>query len=277
MGDFILYDGAIETADIQRIEGYLAWKWGRQATLPVTHPYYRSLPMTALFVPTVFSNCALWLDAADATTITLSASSVTAWNDKSGNGRNATGGVSPSRTTDGVTFNGTNQYLATTYSAVPTAETVFVVVTWTGTTDRNYCIFGTSATNGRNYNVFRTGGVPVVRWDKWGVGGYAQTSGVVVNVQFTSSGIFTGSAGTTNLNGSAQSTSAAFSFSGTGTTNIGCGVLADFFQGTINEIIVYSAALTRSQYTKVEGYLAWKWGTLRTALPTSHPFKTFRS
>jgi autotransporter-associated beta strand protein len=42
------------------------------------------------FLPTLISNCALWLDAADRKTITMSGSNVTAWADKSGNGRDAT-------------------------------------------------------------------------------------------------------------------------------------------------------------------------------------------
>ena len=200
---------------------------------------------------------------------------MTAWADKSGNGRNATGGASPATATNGVFFNGTT-YLSTTYSAVPTAESVFVVVTWTGTTDRNYCIIGTSATNGRNYNVIRAGSVASIKWDKWGVGGYALTSGITSNVQFMSSGVYNGTTGTTGLNGGAQSTAAAFTFSGTGTTNIGTGVLGDYFVGTINEIIVYSAALTESERKDVEGYLAWKWGGLQSSLPTTHPFKKLR-
>jgi hypothetical protein len=31
-------------AEIQRIEGYLAWKWGLQASLPTTHNHYKARP-----------------------------------------------------------------------------------------------------------------------------------------------------------------------------------------------------------------------------------------
>jgi len=226
------------------------------------------------FHPRSIPNCALWLDAADSDTITLSGSSVTAWNDKSGNNRNATGGVSPTRGTNGVVFNGTSQYLATTYSAVPTAETFFGVATWTGTTDRNYCIIGTSATNGRDFNVLRSGATVSIRWDRWGVSGYAPTTGVQTSVRFLATGVFTGTAGQTILNGGTLSASASFSFAGTGITRIGTGVLADYFTGTINEIIVYNRTLTALEYRQVEGYLAAKWA-LQTRLPISHPFKRF--
>jgi len=30
----------------QKIEGYMAWKWGTEASLPVTHPYYSAAPTT---------------------------------------------------------------------------------------------------------------------------------------------------------------------------------------------------------------------------------------
>ena len=42
------------------------------------------------FKPTDIGGCQLWLDAADATTLTLSGSIVTQWRDKSGSGNNAT-------------------------------------------------------------------------------------------------------------------------------------------------------------------------------------------
>ena len=72
MGDFILYDGAIQDSEIQQIEGYLAWKWGLRLSLPTTHPFRNFPPATALFVPTMFANCALWLDAADTSTTATS-------------------------------------------------------------------------------------------------------------------------------------------------------------------------------------------------------------
>ena len=227
---------------------------------------------TSFFQPTVISGCQLWMDAVDTSSMTLSGSNVTVWTDKSGNGRNATGGVSPTLATNGITFNGTSQYLATTYSSVPSSESVFVVVTWTGTTNRFYCIIGTSETLGRNYNVLKqSSGINSITWDRWAVGNYAPTPGILADVRFMSSGIYNGSTGTTGLNGGTQSSSAAFTFSGNGITHIGTGVLGDWFTGTIHEIIVYNSALTTTQRQQMEGYLAWKWG-LQQSLPSTHPF-----
>ena len=277
MGDFILYDGAIQDAELLQLEGYLAWKWGLRGSLPTPHLYYKAPPVTPLFVPTALANCALWLDAADSSTIT-GAFSVSAWNDKSGNGRHATASAGqPTRTTNGIRFNGSTQWLTTSYTARPTAESVFVVVTWTGTANAAYPILGAIQANTRGYHVNQTGGVASIQWNRNGVGGYASTSGVTTSVQFLSSGIFGSSAGTTGLNGGARSASATFTFAAAiagSVTLIGRNTTA-YFVGTLHEILVYSVALTESQRKRVEGYLAWKWG-LQTKLPSSHSSSTFR-
>lgn len=39
IAEFIIVGGDISTADRQRMEGYLAHKWGRTSTLPSSHPY----------------------------------------------------------------------------------------------------------------------------------------------------------------------------------------------------------------------------------------------
>jgi hypothetical protein len=44
MSEFVFVSGTLSTADRQKVEGYLAWKWGTQADLPVGHPYKNSPP-----------------------------------------------------------------------------------------------------------------------------------------------------------------------------------------------------------------------------------------
>jgi hypothetical protein len=46
LGEIILFSGASST-DRQLLEGYLAWKWGTQANLPVGHPYKSAAPTTS--------------------------------------------------------------------------------------------------------------------------------------------------------------------------------------------------------------------------------------
>jgi hypothetical protein len=41
VGELIAYNNALSDAQRQQVEGYLAWKWGLQASRPTTHPYYK--------------------------------------------------------------------------------------------------------------------------------------------------------------------------------------------------------------------------------------------
>jgi hypothetical protein len=44
MGEFIIIKGTVDTNTRQKLEGYLAWKWGRTSTLPAGHPYKDKAP-----------------------------------------------------------------------------------------------------------------------------------------------------------------------------------------------------------------------------------------
>jgi len=47
LGELIFTDGAEDLATQQRLEGYLAWKWGLQGNLPADHPYKSAPPVIA--------------------------------------------------------------------------------------------------------------------------------------------------------------------------------------------------------------------------------------
>lgn len=44
IGEIILFSTAMSVSSIQKVEGYLAWKWGFQSNLPSTHPYKNVKP-----------------------------------------------------------------------------------------------------------------------------------------------------------------------------------------------------------------------------------------
>jgi len=44
IGELITFPSVLNTTDRQKIEGYLAWKWGLQGSLPAGHPYKASPP-----------------------------------------------------------------------------------------------------------------------------------------------------------------------------------------------------------------------------------------
>jgi hypothetical protein len=93
VGEILVFSSTLATSDRQQVEGYLAWKWGLQGSLPSTHPYnniYSSVrPFLRPFQPIdVSTSCLLWFDGADATTLSLTGTTVNSWNDKSSNANN---------------------------------------------------------------------------------------------------------------------------------------------------------------------------------------------
>lgn len=45
IAEFVVTPSLTDLATQQKMEGYLAWKWGTQASLPVSHPYYSAPPL----------------------------------------------------------------------------------------------------------------------------------------------------------------------------------------------------------------------------------------
>lgn len=45
VGEIVITNDALATSDRQKLEGYLAWKWGLQGKLPNTHPYKNFPPL----------------------------------------------------------------------------------------------------------------------------------------------------------------------------------------------------------------------------------------
>ena len=42
--ELLCYEGSLGATDRQKVEGYLAWRWGLQGNLPVDHPYKSAAP-----------------------------------------------------------------------------------------------------------------------------------------------------------------------------------------------------------------------------------------
>jgi hypothetical protein len=49
--EIVLTHSTMTTADRQRLEGYLAWKWDLVANLPITHPYKNTPPLVGVAPP----------------------------------------------------------------------------------------------------------------------------------------------------------------------------------------------------------------------------------
>jgi hypothetical protein len=48
IAEIVFYKSALSLSNREKIEGYLAWKWGLQANLPSNHPYKNATPILSL-------------------------------------------------------------------------------------------------------------------------------------------------------------------------------------------------------------------------------------
>jgi hypothetical protein len=245
------------------------------------------------FSPSDIANLALWLDAADGTTITESGGFVSQWNDKSGNGRNfaqATGANQPAFTANGlngwsvITFDGTNDRLqasVTTGSSTATVSAIWQANNSTNVSNSNARIFDIKTGSG-GLQLLRDSGAPAIHtksslWQtlltssRW----FNQTTAVQLsNIAFDSAST------SFRQNGSDLSAQASPAAVGEAGTLCMLGARADvnsstFLNGYIAEVIVVNGVQSTSDRELVEGYLAWKWG-LQGNLPAGHPYKNAR-
>jgi hypothetical protein len=261
-----------------------------------------SLKNTSYFNPTLVSGCSLWLDGADSSTISLSGSTVTQWNDKSENGYNTTSyGGTPTLLANAIngvqsiSFNGSS-YLTGNNSNTGSTATFFLVATLTSGQGA-----GQQYTNA--YAFSRGSGVPMTDYNEvFSITGLVcQNSGPSLALSpqrnggngptftppnYNSAFIHTTVLDGTNMYGygngtSVGSTSSSGNFAyviysvGSQTyANTGPSYPASFnyfWTGYIGELIAFNTNLSTTQRQQVEGYLAWKW-RLTSSLPSSHPY-----
>jgi hypothetical protein len=306
--EFIYYNSSINTSQRQTVEAYLAQKWGLTASLPVGHPglttsvyiqtvalavarqKIRTIPRAGAFtnfLPTSITGCALWFDAADATTFTLNGSTVASWRDKSSNGYSvgqATTSNQPTYATNilnglpGIQLS-LSTYLYQVGSSMPafasaSAITVFMVAkngstyssaAWsiintmwfTGASDATYRYhfsFALGSTPG--VTIYPNQGAVVPLGSNALIGFTLAASGVSVNVN----GSLTTFGGSTPTS---ASNSTWFMFGDARNSSYTTDI-------NIYEFIGFTTTLTTTQRQTVESYLAQKWG-LTASLPVGHP------
>jgi hypothetical protein len=269
--EVLLYNRIVTTSERYRIEGYLANKWNV------------GLVQTTA-VPTDYSNCALWLDAADISSIDLSGSNVTVWRDKSGNNYNASNSANKGPTYSGgvLNFNGTSNSLSVPTFSMPSSTHCLIAVHRPTTISGN---------NQGNTNVFRWQGPYYIVFPYMNgttPRGYvtsadtsvldALTSTLVERSVTTGYNVITAniangsqliyrngvlmSSNTQPMNTQTQSN---FAIGSTVDT------LSEFYQGSIAEMIIFTRQLTSNERTAIENRLISKWNAL--GLPSQHPYK----
>jgi hypothetical protein len=251
INEILVYDKVLSTQERQQVENYLTNKWS--------------------FLPSDISDLGLWLDSSDASTITESLGSVSAWNDKSGNGNNFTQAVlanqptTGSRTINGLNvldFNGTTEEMVGPTGLITTLNTVFIV--FKTDVKRDQFMLGQYISGDPDRMTWGMGG-STFGFDKAqvSIGG---VSGDIFGTTALSLGqtyVHTSSHSATTLklyvNGVQEGT-LANSRSALNTVST-VGSLNSFllFDGCIAEILFYSRVLGTSEQNQVENYLINKW------------------
>lgn len=229
---------------------------------------------------------ALWLDADDASTITLNGSTVSQWRDKSGNNRDVsqpTATKQPTYTLAGqnglnvLSFDGNQRSLFASPSTINLPQPFsrffagqFLVkpnqsVVLDSDTLNTQCVFS----NGQNGTKWVVANGIVPAYSEYAYG----SRDFLTHQHFH---IVNGATSYWGLDGSNL----------TGPLNAGPGTQAGIrigharteldpryaFNGRVFEIVLVSGIISTSDRQKLEGYLAWKWG-LQDSLATGHPYK----
>ena len=254
------------------------------ATVPVTPQ-----PPPPPWTPTQIST-ALWLDADDASTITLNGSTVSQWRDKSGNGRHANQatavrqpGYNPTtlNSKPGVTFDGTLKHLdsvAISNIILNNSYSAFTVGRATSAPTNNIQGFFNSGFWGDNggfiSNYFR-GTSNLIGAYNWDINDDVTTQSYTFGTNVISGVELSGGSIRLRQNGGTETSTASGNATNTnGVLRIGK-VYRDLdpnFTGVVSEVIFCRGHLSTTDRQLVEGYLAHKWG-LAANLSNDHPYK----
>ena len=248
------------------------------------------------WTPARLSNLSLWLDAADASTITLNGSTVSQWNDKSGNGRNISQAVASQQPTWNATglnskptlvFDGSDDILLNQNagSVGVTNITLVAVMRYVSAAGQDLPMgVGRTSEFKAMRSLFRTSGGTTQGFATW-------ASDVPVSSLSTDTG------GTHHIFEAVMENSSSVYLYRDGVIDTGApralsglpalpvtldGFSIGSLQGNsvgnyysnieVSEALVLYTDVSNADRQKLEGYLAWKWG-LEANLPADHPYK----
>ena len=299
--EVLIYNSVLTTTQLDNLEGYLAWKYQLATTLlPSSHQYYTASPVG--IVPTNISGCQLWLDASDFSSMNLS---LTQWNDKSGNGSNATQSTAanqPTFSSSAVNFGNVDRFMSFSNLSmmrnIPCAGLFSVLNVKSSQTSLNrssiFIARTTDSSSRFNATVARNGVSPTP--PRPGVGGRRLDAEIVFSNLDAAEDAYTTNT-PFSLFQEANYTTRTLNVFKDG-TNIASGTATYFTEGggttsdtnsseisisnstasaamnnvDVRELILFTGSpLTTAQRQQVEGYLAWKWN-LQGNLPSTHPF-----
>ena len=268
ISECLLFTSPVSPVNKRAIEGYLAWKWG----LNISLPNY----ITTVFSPLSFTGCALWLDSSDSTTMftttgattqSTTGTAVALWRDKSTsqNHFTATTGT-PTLATDGIlkVVNIPSGAIMTSASSITinSSSAFFIVHKITSIGDFSYLI-GFSSGNGGNGDY----SMRFLRGILTGTAGNPANGQDLANNYYVS-GVLGGIANQYN-NYYLVATNSTTSSSLTSVITLSTAAYSRYYAGYIAEFIYYPAGLTPSQFNQIQNYLCLKWNVIR---PANHPY-----
>jgi len=229
--------------------------------------------------PLSIAGCQLWLDGADLNTLSVTGSTVTQWNDKSGNANNTSSAVgSPminnNGSSTGVIFNGSS-YFTLPDGTIPFGDssyTMYIVANINNPADSPTLLAAGDDGEGSSTNIIHglSSSNLYVHWAALAsTGVFTPSSPFLMTTNYQSAGL-----ASLFLNGNVDnSVTPSGARTQTNTLNL-LGSQAGgayFLTGKICEILVYNTVHTTAQQQLIEGYLAYKWST-QGQLPLSHAY-----
>jgi hypothetical protein len=174
------FSSQLTTTQQQQIEGYLAWKWGLQTSLPVSHPYYSAAPViTSTSSATTYSNVNSILSTALSVTTTINpptitgytstinsitvnftapSGTITGYTASAGAGLFTVSGASTSVTITGLSSN--TSYSITLYATVGSVNSANATTTALTIPDASTIVIGTTSSTTSSITVPFTSSVP---------------------------------------------------------------------------------------------------------------------
>lgn len=230
---------------------------------------------------------ALWLDASDSSTLTITSGNVSQWNDKSGNNRHGTQSSysnMPTRNVTGIngkaslSFDGSSDFLnfPTGFLHLETAFTIAMVMS--GPLQNNDSIWGPTSSFLTGLELVYTGtaSLPTLlrinSVNKITTGLWSTNSAPTITIITASP---TATAGWLNGNTvSAVSSTGITPLNYNGIYSMGrYGGEGFYVDMQMGEFVILASSASQGDREKLEGYLAHKWG-LTGSLPNNHPYKT---